>query len=108
MVLNFPFNGFNRQPFVFVLHLPKFAIDRVHSTVFGPSRPASGPYRLGFRSAASTMACIFARLRPEIPAKAPILSRVRPSLGETFPECLRRPGAVLPCCRWRSFAAALS
>jgi len=41
------------------------------------------------------------------PLKAPILSRVRPSLRETFPECLR-PGAVPPWCFWRSLAAVFS
>src|SRR5713101_2669383 len=65
------------------------------------------PYFSGSASAASTTSAIFLTCLPDAPAKAPTLSRVCPaSLVETFLECL--PGAVPPCSRCRSFAAALS
>ena len=70
----------------------------------------------GFSSAASTTAFIFSTVRPDTPAKAPILSRVWPSLKETFLDWISYPpravkcfpGAAPPCSFCLSLAASFS
>ena len=105
-VLNFPFRGLTAS--LCSSSIIRRSLRYVASILPWLSISAtSEPNRRGWRSAASMMARIFSRVRPEIPAKSAILSLTRPvSLRETCPDCFLRPGAVPLCRLWRSFAAA--